>query len=401
MRIALYTEVFLPKIDGVVTRILRTLDHLENMGHEVVVFAPGNPPASYAGHAVVPVHSVAFKPWYPEIKLGLPTSRIAANMAQFRPDIVHAVNPIWLAAYGVLSARRRDLPLLSSFHTDVPHYADALGLRVLRPASETWLRWLHNQSEVNLCTSGPMVDRARSVGVRDVDLWPKAVDTEGYHPSKADPDLRSRLTDGHPEDPLIVYVGRVSKEKNLDQLIEPMRRLPQARLAIVGSGPNRDQLEKQFAGTNTVFTGYLSGPQLAAAYATADVFAFPSQSETLGLVALEAFASGVPVVGARAGGIPFVIEHGHTGFLVEPGNAEDLTARLAQLIQDPELRARMGAAARAEAIKHSWEAATRKLVDYYELAMDRHHQRHVPPGLFLKTFGSAEHRTVRLPRRRR
>nr|WP_280842310.1 glycosyltransferase [Kocuria subflava] len=200
---------------------------------------------------------------------------------------------------------------------------------------------------------------------------------------------------------MIVYVGRVSKEKNLDQLIEPMRRLPHARLAIVGSGPHKDQLEKQFAGTNTVFTGYMSGTELAAAYATADVFAFPSQSETLGLVALEAFASGVPVVGARAGGIPFVIDDGQTGFLVEPGNPQDLTARLAQLIEDPELRARMGAAARAEAVKHSWDASTRKLVDYYELAIERHQQRHVPPGPFLKAFGSAEHRTLRLPRRRR
>lgn len=401
MKIALYTEVFLPKIDGVVTRILRTLDNLQTLGHEVVVFAPGNPPTSYAGHAVVPVHSVSFKPWYPEIKLGLPTGRIATTMAQFRPDVVHAVNPVWLAAYGVLSARRRDLPLLSSFHTDIPHYADALGLHFLRPSSETWLRWLHNQSEVNLCTSGPMVDRARSVGVRDVDLWPKAVDTVDYHPSKANPSLRARLTDGHPEDPLIVYVGRVSKEKNLDQLIEPMHRLPNARLAIVGSGPHKNHLEKQFAGTNTVFTGYMSGAELAAAYATADVFAFPSQSETLGLVALEAFASGVPVVGARAGGIPFVIDHGRTGFLVEPGDAEDLTARLAQLIENPELRTGMGAAARAEALKHSWDASTRKLVDYYEVAIDRHHQRHVPPGPLLKAFGSAEHRTIKLPRRRR
>lgn len=401
MRIALYTEVFLPKIDGVVTRILRTLEQLEELGHEAVIFAPGKPPSKYAGHTVIPVHSVSFKPWYPEIKLGLPTGRIATNMLDFKPDVVHAVNPIWLAAYGVLSARRRNLPLLSSFHTDVPHYADALGLRVLRHPSETWLRWLHNQSEVNLCTSGPMVERARSVGVRDVDLWPKAVDTGTYHPSRADRKQRARLTDGHPEDPLIVYVGRVSKEKNLDQLIEPMRRLPQARLAIIGSGPHRDHLEKQFAGTNTVFTGYMSGTELAAAYATADIFAFPSQSETLGLVALEAFASGLPVVGARAGGIPFVINHGETGFLVDPGDAEDLTRRLRELTEDPKLRARMGAAARQEALKHSWRASTNRLVDHYEMAIERHQQRHVPPGPFLKVFGSAEYRTVRLPGRGR
>ncbi|ROZ61770.1 glycosyltransferase family 1 protein [Kocuria soli] len=400
MRIALYTEVFLPKIDGVVTRILRTLEQLEALGHQVVIFAPGKPPLSFAGHTVVPVRSVSFKPWYPEIKVGLPTGRIATHMANFQPDIVHAVNPIWLAAYGVLSARRRDLPLLSSFHTDVPHYTDALGLSLLRHPSENWLRWLHNQSEVNLCTSGPMVERARSVGVRDVDLWPKAVDTAGYHPSRASRSMRERLTGGHPEAPLIVYVGRVSKEKNLDDLVEPIRRLPQARLAIVGSGPHKEQLEREFAGTNTVFTGYMSGEELTEAYASADVFAFPSRSETLGLVALEAFASGVPVVGARAGGIPFVIDDGVTGFLAEPGDADDFTRRLQDLVENPQLRSSMGAAARQEALRYSWRASTNRLVEFYELAVQRHWQRHVPPGPFLKTFGSAEYRALRFTRAR-
>lgn len=397
MRIALFTEVFLPKIDGVVTRILRTMEQLEAMGHEVEVFAPGDPPSEYAGHAVNKVRSVSFKPWYPEIKAGLPTGRIAARMAEFRPDVVHAVNPVWLSAYGVLSARRRDLPLLASFHTDVPHYTEALGLNMLRHPSETWIRWLHNQAEVNLCTSGPMVERARGVGLQDVDLWPKAVDTDGYHPDSASTEMRARLTDGHPEDPLIVYVGRVSREKNLDELIEPMRRLPRARLAIVGSGPHRERLEREFAGTRTVFTGYLSGADLAAAYASADVFAFPSQSETLGLVALESFASGVPVVGARAGGIPFVIDDGVTGRLVEPGDADDLTERLRELTEDPQLRRRMGEAARQEALRHSWRASTEKLVEFYELAVARHLQTHVPAGPFLRFVGAADQRALHLP----
>lgn len=397
MRIALFTEVFLPKIDGVVTRVLRTLEQLEGLGHEVEVFAPGQPPQEYAGHRVNPVRSFSFKPWYPEIQAGLPTGRIAQRMAQFRPDVVHAVNPVWLSAYGVLAARRRDLPLLSSFHTDVPHYTEALGLSLLRHPSETWIRWLHNQSEVNLCTSGPMVDRARGVGIQDVELWPKGVDTDAYAPHRATREMRERLTGGHPEASLIVYVGRVSKEKNLDELLEPIRRLPGARLAIVGSGPHKEALEREFAGTPTVFTGYMSGDDLAAAYACADIFAFPSQSETLGLVALESFASGVPVVGARAGGIPFVIDEGATGHLVEPGDADQLTDRLRGLIEDPQRRARMGEAAREEALQHSWRASTEKLAEYYELAIARHHQRHVPDGPFLRLVGAADQRALHLP----
>lgn len=383
MRIALFTEVFLPKVDGVVTRVTKTLDQLTELGHEALVFAPGDPPARYGPHQVVRVRSWSF-PWYPEVMVGTPTPRIAREMHAFEPDIVHAVNPVWLAAYGVISARRRHLPLLASFHTDVPSYTTRLGLSALRAPSQAWITAVHNQAEVNLCTSDQMVRRAREVGIRDVDLWPKAVDTDTYRPERRTAAMRERLTGGHPDAPLILYVGRLSREKDLDQLLEPLRRLEGygARLALVGSGPGREELERMFAGTPTVFTGYLAGEELAAAYASADVFAFPSTTETLGLVALESMASGVPVVGADAGGIPFVIDEGRTGHLVTPGDTATWTERLGTLLQDRGLRARMGAAAREEAEQHSWRAATESLVSSYELAIERHRDRRPVPRLF-------------------
>lgn len=376
MRIAMFTEVFLPKIDGVVTRVVRTLDQLAELGHEVLVFAPGDPPSTYAGHRVIRVRGVSFRWVYPELKVGMPTPQIAREMAAFQPDVVHTVNPVWLAAYGVLSAGRRDLPHLASFHTDVPSYTESLRIGWLRRPVESWTRYLHNRAEVNLCTSTPMVERAREAGIQRVGLWPKAVDTGAYHPRSASSQMRAKLTDGHPEDPLVVYVGRMSREKNLDQLIEPMRRLrqrvPGARLAMVGSGPHVEELKNQFDPAWTVFTGYMSGTQLAAAYASADVFAFPSTTETLGLVALESMASQVPVVAARAGGIPFVIDDGDTGFLIDPGDTHRWVDRLEQLLTDERLRERMGAAARKEAEHHSWQAATQALVRSYEEAIQAH-----------------------------
>ena len=381
MRVALFTEVFLPKVDGVVTRITRTLDQLTELGHTALVFAPGDPPESYGPHRVVKVRSVSFRPWYPEIKVGLPTARIAREMMAFQPDVVHAVNPVWLAAYGVVSARRRNLPLLASFHTDVPSYTTRLGLSALRAPSQGWITGMHNLAEVNLCTSRQMVERARQVGIREVDLWPKAVDTVAYHPGARTERMRHRLTGGNPEAPLVLYVGRLSREKDLDQLLQPLRRLAGtgARMAFVGSGPGQRELERMFAGTPTVFTGYLGGADLAAAYASADVFAFPSTTETLGLVALESMASGVPVVGADAGGIPFVVDEGRTGFLVPPGDADALTDRLRTLVTDLDLRARMGRAARQDAEQHSWRAATESLVRDYELAISRHEGRRPVP----------------------
>ncbi len=377
MRIAMFTEVFLPKIDGVVTRVARTLEQLADLGHEVLLFAPGDPPASYAGFEVVRVRGMSFRPVYPEIKFGLPTPAIARRMREFAPDVVHAVNPVWLSAYGVLSARRRDLPLVASFHTNVPDYTVSLGIGWVRRPAEKWIRMLHNQAEVNLCTSGPMVEQAQTAGIRDVSLWPKAVDTGGYRPGRRSSTMRERLTAGHSEDPLVVYVGRMSREKDLDRLagvmVELRGRVPGARLAMVGAGPQLDELRTLLDPAWTVFTGYLDGVELAEAFASGDVFVFPSTTETLGLVALESMASGVPVVGARAGGIPFVIDDHATGRLVDPAAPDAEWAEVVgELLANPPLRARMGEAARAEAERHSWRASTEELVAAYRRAIATH-----------------------------
>lgn len=377
MRIAMFTEVFLPKIDGVVTRVTRTLEQLAELGHEVLLFAPGDPPEVYAGFEVVKVRSMSFWPVYPELEYGLPTPAIAKRMADFKPDVVHAVNPVWLAAFGVLSATRRDLPLVASFHTNIPEYTDELKIGWLRRPAEHWIRLLHNKAELNLCTSGPMVLKAGEVGINNVELWPKAVDTVGYTPARRSPEMRERLSGGHPDAPLVVYVGRISREKNLNLLAKIMpalrERVPGARLAMVGSGPHRDELQKVLDPAWTTFTGYMSGAELAEAFASGDAFVFPSLTETLGLVALESMASGVPVVGARAGGIPFVIDEGETGFLVDPAAPPQAWVEpLATLLLDKGTFNRVGQAARAEAEQHSWRSATETLVEMYQTAIGRH-----------------------------
>ncbi|WP_394285072.1 glycosyltransferase family 4 protein [Corynebacterium sp.] len=376
MKISMFTEVFLPKIDGVVTRVTRTMEQLAEMGHEVQLFAPGDPPAEYAGFAVNRVRGISFKPVYPEIKVGMPTPSIAREIQEFQPDVIHAVNPVWLAAFGVLSAKRRGIPLVASFHTNVPEYTESLRIGWLRQPAAAWIRTMHNQAAVNLCTSGPMVDKATAQGIRNVELWPKAVDTEGYAPARRSRKMRARLSDGHPEAPLVIYVGRLSAEKSLDRLAPIMRkvreRVPNARLAMVGSGPQADDLKKLMDPAFTTFTGYLSGADLQSAFASGDVFAFPSVTETLGLVALESFASGVPVVGARAGGIPFVIDEAKTGYLVEPEDYDAWAERIALLLDDDALRTEMGHTARSEALHHDWRAATESLVGYYQRAIDEH-----------------------------
>ena len=376
MRIAIFTEVFLPKIDGVVTRIIRTVDQLAELGHEVVIFATGDAPDTYAGFRVVRAPSFSLHKIYPEIQVGLPAPSVARELANFQPDIVHAVNPVFFSGYGALLARRHKLPLLASFHTDVPAYTKELGIGFVQKPSTALIRALHNRAQLNLVTSGPMMDTAAGYGFRNLALWPKAVDTVGYHPDKFSPAMRNQLTDGNPDAPLLIYVGRMSAEKNLAILADVMpllrQKVPGARLAMVGAGPQLEQLKKRFDPAYAVFTGYMSGEPLAQAFASADMFAFPSLTETLGLVALESFASGVPVVGARAGGIPFVIDDGDTGLLVDKeATPAQWAEAFAGLLIDASRRHTMSTAARAEAQRWSWRAATDTLVEYYEECINR------------------------------
>lgn len=371
MRIAIFTEVFLPKIDGVVTRIIRTVDQLAEMGHEVMIFATGDTPETYAGFPVVRAPSFSLHRIYPEIKVGLPTPSVARKLKEFDPDIVHAVNPVFFAGYGALLAKRHNKPLLASFHTDVPAYTEALKIGAVKKPATALIRAFHNRAQMNLVTSDPMLETAKEYGFRDLAVWPKAVDTVGYHPDKFSEAMREKLTGGNPDAPLLIYVGRISAEKNLGILnnVMPLLRekVPGARLAMVGAGPQFDQMKASFDPVYTVFTGYMSGEPLAQAFASADVFAFPSQTETLGLVALESFASGVPVVGARAGGIPFVIEDGKTGLLVDKNaGASEWADAFASLLIDDSPHRPMSLAARAEAERWSWRAATERLVGYYE-----------------------------------
>ncbi|MDY6049617.1 MAG: glycosyltransferase family 1 protein [Corynebacterium sp.] len=369
MRIALFTEVFLPKIDGVVTRVARTLDQLKAAGHEVIIVAPRPSIDSYQGFEVVTVPSTALHV-YPELKYGWATPAALKRVKEFQPDIVHAVNPVWLAAAGVFFARANHLPLLASFHTNVADYMRTLGLRTVATPVQHLIRYFHNRAAVNLVTSGQMAAKAEAVGLRNVHVWPKAVDTQMYRPDRATAAMREELTGGHPEDPCLIYIGRVSKEKNLALLTEIMpalrEKLPTARLAVVGSGPFREELEQLLDPAWTTFTGYKSGEELACAFASADAFVFPSTTETLGLVALESMASGVPVIGANAGGIPYIIHDGIDGYLAEP----DLPAHwVTQITAALDNRATVGPAARAEAEKFSWRIATERLVEFYEEAI--------------------------------
>ncbi|NET37216.1 MAG: glycosyltransferase family 1 protein [Cyanothece sp. SIO1E1] len=364
MRIALFTETFLPKVDGIVTRLSHTVEHLQRLGDQVLVVSPDGGLTEHKGARIYGVPGFPL-PLYPELKLALPRPSIGQVLEDFRPDLIHVVNPAVLGLGGVYYSKHLGVPLLASYHTHLPKYLEHYGLGMLEGFLWELIKACHNQAQMNLCTSTAMQDELTSHGVENVEVWQRGVDTELFLPQLANVEMRSRLSQGHPESPLLLYVGRLSAEKEIDRIKPVLEAIPAARLALVGDGPYRLELEKHFAGTHTHFVGYLTGQALASAFASADAFIFPSRTETLGLVLLEAMAAGCPVVAARSGGIPDIVEDGVNGYLFDPTDEQGAIVATRCLFENSTERETLRHHARQEAEKWGWAAATRQLQTYY------------------------------------
>lgn len=364
MRIALFTETFLPKVDGIVTRLRHTVDHLQRNGDKVLVVAPDGGLTEYKGAKIYGVSGFPL-PLYPELKLALPRPSIGVALEEFRPDLIHVVNPAVLGLAGLYYAKVMQIPLVASYHTHLPQYLQHYGLGMLEGVMWELIKASHNQAQLNLCTSTAMVQELREHGIERLDLWQRGVDTETFYPGLASVEMRSHLSQGHPGSPILLYVGRLGAEKEIDRIKPVLEAIPNARLALVGDGPHRSALEKYFAGTPTHFVGYLTGTELGSAFASADAFIFPSRTETLGLVLLEAMAAGCPVVAARSGGIPDIVTDGVNGYLFDPTDEEGAIAATVRLFKQQDEREFLRQNARAEAERWGWAAATRQLQNYY------------------------------------
>ena len=370
MRIALFTETFLPKVDGIVTRLKHTIEQLQRHGDDVLVFCPDGGLQSYQGAKIYGLSAFPL-PLYPELKLALPRPEIGQQLAKFQPDLIHVVNPAVLGLAGIFYAKSTHIPLVASYHTHLPKYLHHYGLGLLEGLLWELLKGAHNQADLNLCTSTAMVGELRAHGIDRVDLWQRGVDTEIFHPARATTQMRDDLCQGQPASRLLLYVGRLGAEKEIEQIKPVLASIPGARLAIVGDGPHRSNLEAYFAGTPTHFVGYLGGENLAAAYAVADAFIFPSRTETLGLVLLEAMAAGCPVIAARSGGIPDLVTNGQNGYLFDPQDPQGaIVATQTLFASAANLRLRDNA--RAEAERWGWAAATQQLQKYYQQVLMRY-----------------------------
>lgn len=373
MRAVLFTDTFLPKIDGIVTVIRLLLEHLQRRGVTVMLVCPDlGEIDEYAGARIVRVPGVPF-PLYPGLKFAWPLYGIYRQVRAFKPDVAHFIHAGFTPGSGMLMALRLGTPRVVSFHLDYAKLAPHFGMGWSRPVINGLTRLMFNRADACLAPSKAMLERMREIGIRPpTRVWGRGVDTDVFHPRFRSAEMRARLSDGHPDDLLMLYVGRLSSEKRLGDLRAVLERISGTRLALVGDGPERAGLETHFRGLPAHFAGYLTGEALSQAYASADVFVFPSQLETFGLAATEAMASGVPVVGARVGGIPDVVQEGVTGYTFAPGDVEALVQAVRRVAMDRDRLPEMAAAARSFAETQTWPAMMDGVIDLYNEVIGMH-----------------------------
>ncbi len=374
-RVALFTGAYNHIADGVSLTLNRLVDYLEQQGVSVRVFAPtvDDPAIDHAG-TLIPVPSVAL-PGRSEYRftLGI-TPSVREELEAFDPTLYHIATPDLLGSHALSYAQDTGTPVVASYHTHFSSYLKYYHLDLFESALWSYLRNFYEQCEQVYVPSRAMAEILKEHGITNgLRLWERGVNTDRFTPQRRSMDWRQ--AHGIEDNEVVVsFVSRLVWEKGLDVYADVIRRLERQgvphRSMIVGDGPARDELEERLP--NTVFTGFLEGEELAQAYASSDVFLFPSDTETFGNVTLEAMASGLPTICANAVGSRDLVSDGTTGRLCPPEDIEAFADATRRLVLDDDLRARVSRAAHNRAKDFTWDAILGRMNGYYDEVLARH-----------------------------
>jgi glycosyltransferase involved in cell wall biosynthesis len=382
-RVLYCTDTYAPQVNGVSVVTALSVAGLRERGWQVGVVAPrypSQPPPGVrlflddfgASDFAVEIPSVPFPP-YPDIRLAAPLyARIANAVREFQPDVVHCATEFIIGRLGQVAAERAGLPVVTSYHTDFSRYTEAYGAPWLRPTVSRYLARFHGRALRTFTPSDAARNDLLALGVRDVEVWGRTVDTTNFSPSRRDAKVGRIL--GTERAVLFLHVGRLAAEKGVQHIIEAFRHarasLPAGaiHLIIAGGGPEERALRAS-APEGVTFLGVLDrAKHLPRLYASADAFVFASTTETLGLVVLEAMASGLPVIAPAAGGVADHLRHEQNGLEVPAGDPSNMARAMVRLAMNPVLRASLSHGARRTAEALSWEGELDRLcVSYQEV----------------------------------
>ncbi len=373
MRVAIFSEVYWPMVSGVALTLRRLSDGLQARGHEVRVYS-GSYPLPPGADDRPDVHRSPSSPLFvaPEVHWCRPRlGDVVADLRRFRPDVVHLATEFPMGVAGLRAAQELRLPVIASAHTDYERYAASYGLQWAVLPGWHYLRWFYRHAHKVLAPTRVFEQFLQSRGVTHTGIWTRGINPDEFHPRFRSEAWRARFGLA-PGDPLVLYAGRLAPEKNLPLLLDAWAALGprrgRAQLVLVGDGMMAAGLrERGLPGVH--LTGYLHGRELATAYASADLFAFPSTTETFGNVLLEAMGSGVASIAAAAGGVLDFAQDGENALLVAPDDAASLGAALERLVADRPLRARLAEGGRRVAAARSWDAIYARLLDDYAEAV--------------------------------
>ena len=367
MKIAYFTESLPPLIDGVTRTLTRLAGTLESEGIDFRFYSPVKPDDSISwNHRVRKVNSVQF-PLYSYYRIGMPYFQgLEVELDAFQPDLIHAVSPTPLGYYGMSYGRKRKLGVVSSYHTHFVSYLNYYGFQRSEKLGWNYLQWFHNQGLRTFVPSPSAAQELRERGFHNVALWQRGIDVERFSPDFHDMVLRRSVA--WDDEPILLFVGRLVKEKDIDDVIEASHILREMgnrfKIVFIGDGPMKSEIQDRLPDAH--LPGFLAGRELAAWYATADLFVFPSTTETFGNVILEAFASGIPAIGVTKGGVADLITPGLNGLLAPPNAPGELAAKVQVLLNDAGYRMLLGRQARKHAMNFNWRDINLKLIKNYE-----------------------------------
>lgn len=356
MKLALVTETFPPEVNGVAMTLSRLVAGLRARGHVVEVVRPRQKHEQGPGtDFVVPGLPI---PFYDSLRIGLPAvARLEEHWRIWRPDVVHVATEGPLGLASLAAAARARVPVTSSFHTNFHSYGGHYGVAALRDATLAYLRWFHNRTRLTLVPTRQMVAELAGHRFQNLAVMARGVDTALFDPAKRNPALRASWG-AQPDDPVVLYVGRLAAEKNLGVAVEAFLRLralePRARFVLVGDGPAREALAR--AHPDFHYAGMRRGEELAAHYASGDAFLFASVTETFGNVVTEAMASGVVTLSYNYAATREHVRDGVNGFAAAFDQRDAFYAAATHLLASRPRWAEIRTAARRTALALTWEA---------------------------------------------